>query len=154
MHLELVGNLSTASFLGALRRFVGHHGIPLEIYSDNGKKFIGAKNELKELYEILNKDNSVHQIVSGCTGIKWNFIPPRSPNFGGLWEAAVRSVKTALKKELGNRQLCYEDMSTLLVQITAAMNSRPLTPLSDNPDEIDALTPAHFLNRLSNVGHP
>lgn len=68
-----------------------------------------------------------------------------APNFGGLWEAAVRSVKTALKKEVGLTQLSYDQFTTLLVQITAALNSRPLSPLSDDPIEFEALTPAHFL---------
>ncbi|XP_055623749.1 uncharacterized protein LOC129767153 [Toxorhynchites rutilus septentrionalis] len=78
-------------------------------------------------------------------GISWHFIPPRAPNFGGLWEAAVRTVKSALKKEIGSYHLSFEDFSTLLVQITAALNSRPLVPLSDDPLDVDVLTPAHFL---------
>ncbi|XP_062704653.1 uncharacterized protein LOC134286958 [Aedes albopictus] len=147
MHQEIVSDLSTAGFLAALRRFVGHHGIPLEIHSDNAKNFAGAKNELIDLYNTLNDKTSKERISNELSlqGISWKFIPPRAPNFGGLWEAAVRSVKTALKKEIGTRQLSHEHFSTLLVQIAAALNSRPLVPLSDDPSDLSALTPSHFL---------
>ncbi|XP_062533244.1 uncharacterized protein LOC134202206 [Armigeres subalbatus] len=147
MHLEVAGDLSTASFLSALRRFIGYRGIPSEMHSDNAKNFSGARNELKALYDMLNKPLSYSVISKELSqqGIKWQFIPPRAPNFGGLWEAAVRSVKTALKKVVGLHKLSYEDFTTLLVQITVTLNSRPLSPLSDDPTEFEALTPAHFL---------
>ncbi|XP_053691399.1 uncharacterized protein LOC128739922 [Sabethes cyaneus] len=147
MHLEIVSDLSTTGFLSAFRRFIGYHGIPREVHSDNAKNFAGAKHELNALYCILNNESSYNRIGTELAqyGISWHFIPPRAPNFGGLWEAAVRSVKTCLKKEIGDRRLSYEDFSTLLVQITAALNSRPLMPLSDDPNDLKVLTPAHFL---------
>ncbi|XP_058828189.1 uncharacterized protein LOC131688059 [Topomyia yanbarensis] len=147
VHLELATDLSTPYFLSALRRFVGHHGLPAEMHSDNGKNFAGAKNELYDLHRILNSPASQKQIATECAaqGIKWFFIPPKAPNFGGLWESAVRCTKSAIKRELGIHRLSSEDMQTLLVQIAAAMNSRPLTPLTDDPDYINVLTPAHFL---------
>lgn len=147
IHLEAVSNLSTAGFISALRRFIGHHGVPSEIHSDNAKNFAGAKHELHCLYKTLNDQAQIAIIGNELTqqGISWQFIPPRAPNFGGLWEAAVRTVKSALKKEIGLIHLSLEDFATLLVQISAALNSRPLVPLSDDPTDIDALTPAHFL---------
>ncbi|XP_055623046.1 uncharacterized protein LOC129766502 [Toxorhynchites rutilus septentrionalis] len=147
MHLEIASDLSTKSFISILRRFIGYRGMPAEIHSDNAKNFSGARNELKELHEILNNQTSCNAICNELSqkGIEWKFIPPRAPNFGGLWEAAVRSVKTALKKEIGLQQLSYDHFTTLLVQITATLNSRPLSPLSDDPTEFEALTPAHFL---------
>ncbi|XP_062538799.1 uncharacterized protein LOC134207095 [Armigeres subalbatus] len=146
IHLELVTDLSTACFISALRRFIGHHGIPSEIHSDNATNFQGAKHELHELFNSLNSKIGQQAIESELSqhGIEWHFIPPRAPNFGGLWEAAVRSAKTALKKVIVS-QLTHENLSTLLVQIAAALNSRPLAPLSDDPIDINALTPAHFL---------
>ncbi|XP_058816903.1 uncharacterized protein LOC131680200 [Topomyia yanbarensis] len=140
MHLEVVSDLSTVGFLSAFHRFIGHH-------SDNVKNFAGAKHELNELYRILNDETSQRCIGTEFSqqGISWQFIPPRAPNFGGLWEAAVRSVKTSLKREIGTRQLSLEDFSTLLVQIAAALNSRPLAPLFDDPSDFDALTLARFL---------
>ncbi|XP_055623250.1 uncharacterized protein LOC129766687 [Toxorhynchites rutilus septentrionalis] len=147
IHLEMVSDLSTTGFLSALHRFIGRYGIPSQIHSDNATNFAGANNELKELYNLLSDKKARDQIHTDCSrqGIEWHFIPPRAPNFGGLWEAAVRSVKTSLKKQIGIQQLNYENFSTLLAQITAALNSRPLTPLSDDPSDMEAPTPAHFL---------
>ncbi|XP_058840481.1 uncharacterized protein LOC131695965 [Topomyia yanbarensis] len=145
MHLKIVSDLSTVGFMSAFRRFIGYHGVPSEVHSDNAKNFAGAKHELNELYRILNNESNKIGTELAQQGISWQFIPPRAPNFGGLWEAAVRSVKTPLKQEIGVRQLSHEDFITLLVQISAALNFRPLAPLSDDPLDFDALTPAHFL---------
>ncbi|XP_055614815.1 uncharacterized protein LOC129761132 [Toxorhynchites rutilus septentrionalis] len=143
----MVSDLSTTGFLSALHRFIGRYGIPSQIHSDNATNFASANNELKELYNLLSDKKARDQIHTDCSrqGIEWHFIPPRAPNFGGLWEAAVRSVKTSLKKQIGIQQLNYESFSTLLAQITTALNSRPLTPLSDDPSDMEALTLAHFI---------
>ncbi|XP_024887380.1 uncharacterized protein LOC112464561 [Temnothorax curvispinosus] len=53
VHLEAVSDLSTASFLAALRRFVGRRGCPQRIYCDNATNFVGSKNELREIYRLL-----------------------------------------------------------------------------------------------------
>ncbi|XP_050528233.1 uncharacterized protein LOC126898336 [Daktulosphaira vitifoliae] len=78
-------------------------------------------------------------------GVQWKFIPPRAPNFGGLWEAAVKSTKYHLKRVIGLTTLTFEEMTTLLTQIEACLNSRPITELSNDPNDYNALTPAHFL---------
>ncbi|XP_062703649.1 uncharacterized protein LOC134286095 [Aedes albopictus] len=156
VHLELVGDLTASAFLATLRRFVARRGLPSEIHSDNGLNFKGASNDLREMYELLH-DPVVHSQISNETskrGIVWKFIPPRAPNFGGLWEAAVKSAKTSLVRVLGQRRLSFEDMATILIQIEAAMNSRPLTPLSEDPDELDVLTPGHFLTGSSLLALP
>ncbi|XP_046868672.1 uncharacterized protein LOC124461165 [Drosophila willistoni] len=76
-------------------------------------------------------------------GIKWNFIPPYSPHWGGKWESAVRSVKLHLRRVIGTIVLTFEQMHTLLSQIESVVNSRPLCTASDT--EIAYLSPAHFL---------
>ncbi|XP_058449212.1 uncharacterized protein LOC131429180 [Malaya genurostris] len=151
VHLELVCNLSTDAFIAALRRFIARRGLPQQIQSDNGTNFKGAKNTLLALYHMLNDKPSHEKIVNECVnrGIQWKFIPPRAPNFGGLWEAAVKTAKTSLIKTIGQCKLSYEDFVTLLTQIEANMNTRPLTPLSEDPSELDVLTPGHFLTGSS-----
>ncbi|XP_065088028.1 uncharacterized protein LOC135709562 [Ochlerotatus camptorhynchus] len=75
----------------------------------------------------------------------WSFIPPRSPHFGGIWEAGVKSVKSHLKLIMAEHKLSFEQFATVLTQIEAVLNSRPLVPVSDDPNDINAITPAHFL---------
>uniref|UniRef100_A0A182KHE2 Integrase catalytic domain-containing protein n=1 Tax=Anopheles christyi TaxID=43041 RepID=A0A182KHE2_9DIPT len=136
VHLELVGDLTTAGFFAALHRFTARRGLPAHILSDNGKNFEGAERELHELFAMFRDEQQLHQIAtdSANRGISWHFIPPKAPHFGGLWEAA-----------LGSTRLSYEGYTTIIQQSEAAMNSRPLLPMSDDPNDQSALTPAHFL---------
>ncbi|XP_061711692.1 uncharacterized protein LOC133520988 [Cydia pomonella] len=78
-------------------------------------------------------------------GTTWHFIPPRAPNFGGLWEAGIKSTKFHIKRVIGESTLTYEEMATLLSQVEACLNSRPISVLPSNPNEPSPLTPGHFL---------
>ncbi|XP_046145382.1 uncharacterized protein LOC123988673 [Osmia bicornis bicornis] len=84
-------------------------------------------------------------------GTSWKFIPPNSPHYGGLWEAGVKSVKHHLKRVIGDRPLTFEEFSTVLVEIEACLNSRPLYPLSNDVEDLQVLTPAHFLGIASGL---
>ncbi|XP_062713374.1 uncharacterized protein LOC134290289 [Aedes albopictus] len=145
VHIELVGDLSTPAFLAAFRRFVSRRGRPSDVYSDNGKNFEGAKNELEEIHRLLQENTDNIHTFCANESINWHLCPPKAPHFGGLWEAAVKVAKTHLYRQLGNSRLTFEEMTTLLTQIEAAMNSRPLVPLSEDPNDLACLTPAHFL---------
>ncbi|XP_018375289.1 PREDICTED: uncharacterized protein LOC108769043 [Trachymyrmex cornetzi] len=96
VHLELVSSLSTEDFMSAFRRFCARRGTCSHVYSDNGTNLVGAANELKEIYEFLKTQESCIATRLATQNIKWHFIPPRSPHFGGLWETAVKSVKRHL----------------------------------------------------------
>ncbi|XP_065076070.1 uncharacterized protein LOC135699709 [Ochlerotatus camptorhynchus] len=78
-------------------------------------------------------------------GIRWRFNPPKASHFGGLWEAAIQSAQKHFVRVLGTSTLAHDDMETLLSQIECCLNSRPITPLSDDPTDYDVLTPGHFL---------
>ncbi|GFX24813.1 integrase catalytic domain-containing protein [Trichonephila clavipes] len=90
-HLEVVSDLTTEAFLACLRRFIARRSKPSVIWSDNATNFKGARNILSEWNEIC-KSNRI-QLFSAKEGIEWNFIPPASPYFGGLWEANIKSMK-------------------------------------------------------------
>ena len=77
--------------------------------------------------------------------LEWKFIPPSTPNFGGLWEAGVKAVKNPLNSDVGGLTFTYEQYATLLAQIEAILTSRPLFLESTDPNEIGASTPGHFL---------
>jgi hypothetical protein len=109
------------------------------IYSDNGTNFVGANNIL----EIWREQYTLNEI--GRMGTSWHFIPPTSPHFGGLWEAGVKSTKHHLHRTIGDKTLTFEEYSTLLSQIEACLNSRPLCQISDCANNDTVLTPGHFL---------
>ncbi|EZA62186.1 hypothetical protein X777_02811, partial [Ooceraea biroi] len=61
-----------------------------------------------------------------------------------------------LRRTVGETLLTFEETTTLLTQIEVILNSRPLEPLSDDPDDVSALTPGHFLIRsaLTTIPEP
>ncbi len=144
VHLELVTELTSEAFTTCLKRFTSRRGLSSLISSDNGTNFIGATREIKEPYQFYNSRLPRRDISNYLNDqkITWKFIPQHAPHFGGLWEVAVKSTKTHLRRILRDVKLTYEEFSTLLTQIEACLNSRPLVPLDDG---IEALTPDHFL---------
>lgn len=158
VHLELVGDLTTDSFLNALRRFWSRRGICKYIYSDNATNLVGANRKLRELIELFKSKEHIEAVesCSASLGVKWCFIPARSPHFGGLWESAVKSVKKHLTRSFGEASFNYEELYTGLVRIEACLNSRPITPMSTDPSDLKALTPAHFLigSSLTEIPEP
>lgn len=146
VHLELVSDLSSSSFLAALRRMVARRGAPNHIYSDNGTNFVGANKILnRECLDLQAKlDSNFYQSITDMK-IQWHFNAPGCPNAGGLWEAAVKSLKYHLKRVIDEQKLTFEEYTTLLTQLEACLNARPLCPLTEDPEDLDYLTPGHFL---------
>ena len=151
MHLELVSDLSTDTFIACLRRFISRRGKPTLIWSDHGTNFVGATSEIKELVKFLESKKAQGEISSFCSvqNIQWRFIPEHAPHFGGLWEAAVKSFKSHLRRVVGNVKLTFEELTPVLSQIEACLNSRPLVALPLADDGVEALTPGYFI-----VGRP
>lgn len=156
VHLEVVSDLTTEAFIATFRRFVSRRGKPLTIYSDNGSNLVGANTELKNLGQFMKNQSGSLSEHAANVGVSWKFIPANSPNFGGLWESGVKSCKFHLKRVMANAALTFEGFCTLLTQVEAVLNSRPLVPLSSNPNDMDVLTPAHFLigRRLTALPDP
>ena len=147
VHLELSTDLSTDAFLSCLQRFISQRGRPQNMYSDNGKNFVGAQNELNDLARlVLDPKHQERVINSLCRdGINWHFIPAHAPHFGGLWEIPVKSVKHHLKRVIGESHFTFAELYTVFTQVEACLNSRPLSPLSNDPNDLEPLTPGHFL---------
>ena len=151
IHVEVVSDLSSNAFVAAIHRFISRRGKVKAFYSDNATNFVGTKRHLDELYKLI-QSKEYNDVVKQCcneNGIEWHFIPPRAPNFGGLWEAAVKSLKYHLKRIIGQSHLTFEELYTVLVRIKGVLNSRPLFPESNDPNDFRAITPDHFL-----IGRP
>ena len=146
IHLEVVSDLTTNAFLAALKRFFARRGYCRNLYSDNGKTFLCAQTRLTKEREAIEKffKDTIHSELHNHK-VQWHFIPPYSPNFGGLWEAGVKSTKYHLKRIMGDKLFTYEEMATVLTQIEAILNSRPLCPMTADINDVDFLTPGHFL---------
>ena len=123
--------MTSESFIACLHCFVARRGHPNQLWSDYGTNFVGAYHELKEFHDFLSNQIVQCSVSQFCNsvGIDWKFIPERAPNFGGLWEATVKSTKTHLKKVTNNVKLTFGEASTVLTQVEACQNSRPLTTL-------------------------
>ena len=151
VQIEVETSLTTEAFLAALRRFIARRGKPKRIYSDNGTKFQGAANELHDIHKMLQSTSQMATVQDflATEGCDWRFIPPHGPHFVGLWEAAVKSMKYHLRWTLGSHVATYEELCTLLAEIEACLNSRPLCALSDDPFNQTYLSLRHFL-----IGEP
>ncbi|GFT76900.1 integrase catalytic domain-containing protein [Trichonephila clavipes] len=78
---------------------------------------VEANAELKRLYKlVINPDPELAGFLVD-ENINWKFLPPRAPNFGGLWEAGVKSFKFHFKREAGNSRFTYEEFLTIMTQI-------------------------------------
>ncbi|KAF2892544.1 hypothetical protein ILUMI_13629 [Ignelater luminosus] len=143
IQFELDSNLRTETSLLALRRFMARRGVPQIIYSDNAKTFKRLAGDFRELGNIVESED-IRRLAANFR-IKWKFIVERPAWWGGFWERLVRSVKTALKASVGRFLLNRDQLSTLIIKIEATINGRPLTYITDDPDELLPLTPSHLL---------
>jgi hypothetical protein len=143
VHLELTSTLGTKQFLLALRRFVARRGNCKTIYSDNAQAFRQSDRLLKASFQ--NIKSAEVQDFAAHEGISWRFIPPRAAWWGGFYERIVGSVKRHLRRVLGNALLDGDELQTILIEIEAAINARPLCSLNEDPQDNESLTPFHFL---------
>ncbi|XP_044019538.1 uncharacterized protein LOC122859920 [Aphidius gifuensis] len=143
-HLEVVNGLSTEEFIAAYRRFTSLRGECKNLYSDCGTNFIGTIKEHQLLNtQAHNMCDFAHQVSLESTN--WHLNPPGAPHQDGKWEAGVKSMKHYLSRIMGATPYTYHQLDTLVKQISAQLNSRPLCPMTNDPNDLEALTPGHFL---------
>ena len=155
-HLEMASDLTTGSFLMAMRRFlaVRGHGTRI-IYSDNGTNFTGPSAELKRGLKRLD-DRKITNELAPC-GIEWKHTPPLASHQGGIYEAIIRLVRKTMASMVADRHLrtlTDEGLLTLFKEIECISNNRPLTRVGTELGDVEALTPSMLLTGSVCPGFP
>ena len=145
VHLETLSSLETDSFLNGLLRFISRRGAPTSIRSDQGTNFIGADAELSQSIEEWNKNKGIQKELL-IRNITWKFNTPAASHMGGVWERMIRSVRKVLDAVLKGQVLTDEKLNTYFCQAESILNSRPLTAVSDDVNDYQALTPNDLLH--------
>ena len=123
-------------------RFGSHHGWPNTIISDNGGSFVGSEIKIRSLF-IEGKKRL--QDFAVLHKIHWKFITPLSPHQGGMYESLIKLTKRALQVTVGEQILSWNEMATVFAESKSIVNSRPLTYMSDDPNDLRPFTPNHLL---------
>lgn len=148
VHLEVSSDLTTDSFIMALRRFIARRGnVTKRFRSDNGSNLVGAVNELKQCIKNWNKSQINNFLVQ--REIDWVFNPPSASHYGGAWERLIRSVRQILNATVSDQILTDESLITLMCEAEAILNGRPLTVVNSEASEPLALTPNDLLMQNS-----
>ena len=144
VHLEMAYSLDTCSFINAFVRMTSRRGTPAYVISDNDTNFTGAEREIRELLQKFDKKKVVNETTKHHQ-IKWDFNPPSSPHFGGAFESMIKSSKKAMRAILKDADITDEELETAIVGAEGQLNSRPITYVSSDVDDLTPLTPNHFL---------
>ncbi len=144
VHLELIKNLETTSFLPCLKRLIARRGRPRIIYSDNGTTFVKASKWLKQ----VRNDERVQGLLQQYD-VSWKFNLSRAPWWGGQFERLIGVVKSAMYKVIGGATLTWSELSDVLLDVEIQVNRRPLSYMEDDV-ELPTLTPSTFLFQRAN----
>ena len=141
VHLEIFQDLTAETFLLAFPKFAGRRSLPKIMISDNESTYMSAAEELHKLMGLPQVKEEL-----GRRGLSWQFIPKRAPWYGGFWERLVGLTKAAIKKVLGRRHVSLPTLETIIMEIEAILNDRPLTYVSSELMDPEPLTPSHLLH--------
>ncbi len=149
--LELIRDLSAEHFLLGFRRFIASRGKPKRVLSDNAPQFKLTKSAVDKLWSAIFLDGDFQSYISN-EGIQWSFTPELSPWMGGVYERLVGLVKRSLRKSIGKVTLSFDQLRTLLKEIQAVLNSRPLVYIGSEFENRWTLCPADFITMNPKTG--
>ena len=144
VHLEFVNDMSAEQFLLCLRRFIARRGKPKQIILDNAPQFKLTKSTVDEAWQFATTNPDTQSYLAN-ERIEWSFIIELAPWMGGFYERLVGLVKQALRKSIGKICLNIVQLQTILTEVEAFVNSRPLVYMGTDLNSGFALTPADFL---------
>ena len=144
IHIEVVPDMSTHSFVMAFLRFVNLYGIPSHIYSDNARSFVAGCQVIEQA--LVCDEFKEHFQSYNVQHIR---IPMYSAWVGAIWERLIGTVKSCLYKTVGRAKLTYFELLTVVGDVQAAINSRPLTYRSSE-NNLEAITPSCFFKFNAN----
>ena len=152
VHMEVIESMSASSCVNALRRFFSIRGPVKQLRSDRGTNFVGATTHLKLAASAGDDSVEAYLLSQKCT---WVFNPPHASNMGGSWERMIGTARRILDSMLlqaGRSKVTHEVLCTLMAEVSAIINSRPLIPVSSDPEAPLILTPAMLLTQK--IGTP
>ena len=141
VYLDYVRSIDADSFVEAVQRFHALFPSVVRFHSDQGTNIKGASNLLNNMASEW-KDSVQQWLVPRA--LEWHFIPPHAAWYGGGWERMVAVVKRTLMG-LKTGDISIERFRTLLAVAAGIINRRPLTRVSVDPEDMEPLTPSHFL---------
>ncbi|XP_071172930.1 uncharacterized protein [Mytilus edulis] len=148
IHIEVIEEMTSSSFINALRRFTGIRGPVREFRSDQGTNFVGAVNELSLLYN----DENIQGYLSKKQ-IVWTFNPPHASHMNGAWERMIglaRRILDSMLTDIQGKQLTHEVLCTLMTEVCCIVNSRPIIAVSNDPESPTILSPNTLLTQKIN----
>ena len=110
--------------------------------SDNGGNFVRGEKELHDAVNSWNQ-SQIHDYLLQ-RNIKWTFNPPAGSHHGGVRERCIRTVRQVLRALTKEQVLDDEGLTTLMCEVEAIVNGRPITKVSDGPHDLEPLTPNHL----------
>uniref|UniRef100_A0A8R1IA90 Integrase catalytic domain-containing protein n=1 Tax=Caenorhabditis japonica TaxID=281687 RepID=A0A8R1IA90_CAEJA len=154
VHLELVTDNSTITYLMALKRYFGRRGVPKTILCDNAPGFLLGNKMIND--DIRNRHHSSDTLTTflATKEIELKNITPLSPWQGGIYERIVGIIKNQFYKTVCKAELSYIELETIMIEVEAAVNSRPITTNPTTPDDPAALRPVDFLIPNINLAVP
>ena len=139
VHIEVAHLLDSDSFLNALHRFIARRGKPVLVRTDNGSNFVSGDKEIRANILQWNTQR-IHEYLLQ-QDVRWMFNPLSGSHHGGIWERCIHTTRKILNALLNEQTLSDESLMTLLCEVESIINGRPITKVSQDPRDLEALTP-------------
>ena len=143
IYFELVPDLTAETFLRAFGRFcmcskVHSREVHFTQRNDVPKCRQGSKTTLQQ--------SIGETLYMAARSVNWTFIPKRAAWWGGFYERLIGLTKKSIQKVLGWRYVTFDEMDTILCEVEAAINDRPLTCVCSDLTDDNPLTPSQLLH--------